>query len=98
MLRDSGFRWLQVSQAGQPGKPGAVEATANPLGILKTLFLREDLIWGKGQRGLQGMISSGDCYEGDKLHRFVYIQEPIVGAQKEELRIGGRRKVSFNCT
>lgn len=58
------------SQAVQRHR-GAAEATANPLCILKALLLRKDLILGKEQKDIQGIISSGDCYEGTKTYRLV---------------------------
>lgn len=58
------------SQAGQRHR-GAMEAMANLLCILKALLLRKDLILGKEQKDIQGIISSGDIYEGTKTHRLV---------------------------
>ena len=48
-----------------------MEAMANLLCILKASLLRKDLILGKEQEGIQGIISSGDFYEGTKTHRVV---------------------------
>jgi len=58
------------SQAGQRHR-GTMEAMANLLCILKALLLRKDLILGKEQKDIQGIISSGDIYEGTKTHRLV---------------------------
>lgn len=75
MLSDSGLGLLKVGhirqgEAGQRHR-GVAEAMANPLQTLKPLFLRKYLIFGKEQKGFHVIIFSGDCFERDKVYRFL---------------------------
>ena len=62
---------FDLAQPGCARHRGAMEAMANLLCILKDSLLRKDLILGKEQEDIQGIISSGDFYEGTKTHRVV---------------------------